>query len=177
LILFAAITKNFGNVLGVPYLFLDPEYLNKVGFRSFFIMVCAIGLFTMAFHITTYIIDGPRFRFLGALSKPFAKFSLNNSIIPVIFILTYIFNVIQFQRVNELNSNLMIAKDILGFLSGIILITGILFLYFRATNKDIFKVIASQVNEQMKKTGIARSNIMQRYRYDRQLEIRIDSYL
>jgi hypothetical protein len=32
IILFAMITGNFGKYLGVPYLFLDPEYLNKVTF-------------------------------------------------------------------------------------------------------------------------------------------------
>ncbi|HMQ00366.1 MAG TPA: hypothetical protein PKC24_11345, partial [Cyclobacteriaceae bacterium] len=30
--LFFIITGNFGRYLGIPYLFLDPEYLNEVGF-------------------------------------------------------------------------------------------------------------------------------------------------
>ncbi|HPH46596.1 MAG TPA: hypothetical protein PKU83_06300, partial [Chryseolinea sp.] len=38
IILFAMITGNFGKYLGIPYLFLDPEYMNEVNFTSFFIM-------------------------------------------------------------------------------------------------------------------------------------------
>src|SRR6186713_2237674 len=49
-ILFAMITGSFGKYLGIPYLFLDPEYLNKVNFKSFFIMGTTLAGFTMAFH-------------------------------------------------------------------------------------------------------------------------------
>ncbi len=52
IILFAMITGSFGKYLGIPYLFLDPEYLNKVNFTSFFIMGTVLAGFTMAFHIT-----------------------------------------------------------------------------------------------------------------------------
>jgi hypothetical protein len=83
-ILFAMITGSFGKYLGIPYLFLDPEYLNTVGFTSFFIMGLATAGFVMAFHISCYIIDGHRFSFVGTLPRPFFKFSLNNSIIPTL---------------------------------------------------------------------------------------------
>ena len=33
-VLFLIVTGNFGKFLGIPYLFLDPEYLNKVNFVS-----------------------------------------------------------------------------------------------------------------------------------------------
>ena len=61
IILFAMITGNFGQSLGIPYLFLDPEYLNKVNFTSFFIIGISLAGFTVAFHITGYISDGHRF--------------------------------------------------------------------------------------------------------------------
>ena len=86
ILLIAMITGNFGKYLGIPYLFLDPEYLNKVNFTSFFIIGAVLAGFTVAFHITCYIVDGHRFSFVGALSKPFTKFALNNSILPVIFL-------------------------------------------------------------------------------------------
>ena len=89
-ILFAMITGGFGKYLGVPYLFLDPEYLNKVNFTSFMIMGAITGGFTTAFNITCYIADGHRFSFVGALHRPFSKFSLNNGILPVAFLITYI---------------------------------------------------------------------------------------
>ena len=43
IILFAMVTGSFGKYLGIPYLFLDPEYLNKVNFQSFFIMGDSAG--------------------------------------------------------------------------------------------------------------------------------------
>src|SRR6187399_643598 len=89
-ILFAMITGNFGKYLGIPYLFLDPEYLNKVNFTSFFIMGTVTAGFTTAFHITSYINDGHRFSFVGTLTKPFTKFSINNSFIPFLFLGVYL---------------------------------------------------------------------------------------
>src|SRR5678816_1377937 len=86
IILFAMITGSFGKYLGVPYLFLDPEYLNEVGFRSFFIMGAVIAGFSTAFHITCYINDGHRFSFIGTLARPFTQFIINNSLIPVLFL-------------------------------------------------------------------------------------------
>lgn len=97
IILFAMVTGNFGKYLGIPYLFLDPEYLNKVNFTSFLMMGLLTAGFTMAFHITSYITDGHRFSFVGALSNPFTKFTVNNSIIPLIFLITYVYQVIAFQ--------------------------------------------------------------------------------
>src|SRR6188474_3455207 len=83
-ILFAMITGGFGKYLGIPYLFLDPEYLNEVNFTSFFIIGLATAGFTTAFQITCYITDGHRFSFVGTLPHPFTHFSINNSVIPVI---------------------------------------------------------------------------------------------
>jgi len=98
IILFAMITGNFGKYLGIPYLFLDPEYLNQVGFTSFFIMGIMTAGFSMAFHITCYISDGHRFSFVGALPRPFRKFVINNSIFPVAFLITYLYEVIGFSN-------------------------------------------------------------------------------
>jgi hypothetical protein len=67
------VTGSFGKYLGIPYLFLDPEYLNKVNFRSFLSWGTVLAGFTMAFHITWYITDGHRFSFIGALGRPFTS--------------------------------------------------------------------------------------------------------
>ena len=48
IILFAMITGSFGKYIGIPYLFLDPEYLNRVNFQSFFIMGVVIAGFSTA---------------------------------------------------------------------------------------------------------------------------------
>ncbi|MFN8842107.1 MAG: patatin-like phospholipase family protein, partial [Chryseotalea sp.] len=86
LVLLAMITGAFGKYMGIPYLFLDPEYLNKVNFNSFLFVGIATAGFTMAFHVTCYISDGHRFSFVGTLPKPFTKFCLNNSILPLTFL-------------------------------------------------------------------------------------------
>jgi hypothetical protein len=175
--LFAAITENFGVVLGIPYLFLDPEYLDRVDFYSFLITGLSVGLFTMAFHVTTYIIDGPRFRFLGVLPKPFTKFCINNSLIPMLFMWIYLFRIINFQLNNELVATSDMVIYILGLLVGFLGVTGILFYYFRATNKDIFLVISEEVNKRIRRSGVVRSNILQRLKYDNFPELKIESYL
>ena len=84
--LFMLMSGNLGAALGVHFLFLDPEYLNLVNFWSFFIVGITLSGLSVAFHITSYIVDGHRFTFLGALPKPFTKFSVNNSIIPILFL-------------------------------------------------------------------------------------------
>src|SRR3970040_155588 len=95
-VLFAMATGSFGKYLGIPYLFLDPEYLNKVNFTSFFIIGLVTAGFTTAFHITCYISDGHRFTFIGTVARPFTKFSMNNSLIPLTFLITYVSEIIAF---------------------------------------------------------------------------------
>src|SRR4051812_33204414 len=117
-VLFAMITGSFGKYLGVPYLFLDPEYLNEVGFSSFFIIgLCTAG-FTTAFHITCYINDGHRFSFIGTLSRPFTKFAINNSIVPVLFFGLYIYQIVRFQLSNEYSTKYNLLFNVSGLLAG-----------------------------------------------------------
>ena len=177
LLLFAVVTNNFGKILGITYLFLDPEYLNKVDFWSFFIMGAVIGGFTMAYNITGYIIDGHRCSFLGAMNQPFTKFCINNSIIPIAFLIVYIVAITKFQINNEYNSVGDILEKILGFIAGFMFILLLLFTYFNSTNTNLFKVIASNVDRQLKKVPVTRFNVMQRYYADRKRKIRVESYL
>src|SRR5690606_15672458 len=162
-ILFAMITGSFGKYLGIPYLFLDPEYLNKVDFRSFFIIGLVIAGFTTAFHISCYIIDGHRFSFVGTLTRPFTKFALNNSVIPVAFMITYIYQIIGFQINNEYTTASGLALNLTGLIGGYILMTVIFFLYFRFTNKDIFKYVVCRIDEQIKqKVKVTRASAMKK---------------
>jgi hypothetical protein len=85
LLLFGFITKNVASNYGAHYLFLNPEYLNKVGFLSYFIVGFSCGGFIMAFNISSFIINGFRFPFVATLSNSFLKYCLNNFIIPITF--------------------------------------------------------------------------------------------
>lgn len=177
-ILFAMITGNFGKYLGIPYLFLDPEYLNEVSFTSFLIIGIMVSGFTAAFNITCYITDGHRFSFIAALKNPFAKFSLNNGVIPAAFFLTYLYQIISFQINNEFTTGKELALDIAGFLFGIALMAGLLQLYFVFTQKDIFKYMVCRLDEVGKKTvNITRASLMKKTELARKKQVRVDNYL
>jgi hypothetical protein len=176
-ILFAMITGSFGKYLGIPYLFLDPEYLNKVNFTSFFILGITTAGFTTAFQITSYINDGHRFSFVGALSKPFTKFSINNSIIPIIFFAVYLFQIIRFQVSNQYSDTATLIWNITGLVVGFIFMSGIFFTYFWLTNKDIFKYMVCRIDEKLKeKVQVTRASAMKKLDIARKKQVRVDNY-
>ncbi|MFY0606107.1 MAG: patatin-like phospholipase family protein [Cyclobacteriaceae bacterium] len=154
------ITGGVGRLYGIHYLFLDPEYLHEVGFWSFFLVGLAFGNFTMAFHITCYILDSHRFTFVGILERPFAKFSLNNSLLPFIVLVIYLVLIAQFQLNNEFATKLNVLLDMLGILGGITVMLSIFFIYFKFTNKDIFKFLAGSVDKRLRKTRLSRERMM-----------------
>ncbi|MFC2176094.1 hypothetical protein ACFLR1_03905 [Bacteroidota bacterium] len=139
-------TGSVGKEYGVPYLFWDPEYMGKVGFKSFFILGFSLGGFLMAFHISSYIKNAFRFPFLATISKPFFKYSLNNSIIPGIFLVLYIYKIIVFQcnnelfQINDAKTVEQLAWNISGLIGGILLFMIPGHTYFLALSRNIFKV-------------------------------------
>ncbi len=178
IILFAMITGTFGKYLGIPYLFLDPEYLNKVGFASFLIMGLLTAGFTMAFHITCYISDGHRFSFIGALSSPFKKFTVNNSIIPIAFLITYVYQIVAFQINNEYTSKIELIQNLAGLFLGYIIMTMLFSMYFRFTNKDIFRYVVCRIDEKLKQSvQVTRASAMRKLDIVRKKQVRVDYYL
>lgn len=174
-LLFAFVTQIMGKGLGIPYLLLDPEYLHKVNFQSFFILGISLGWFTMSFNITCYLLDGYKFNFLGSISKPFSKFCLNNSIIPLAFLITLIINIVRFQLLNEFQTTFNIIVDILGLLCGFTLMLTLAFIYFRTTNKDINK-IALDIDKRLKKIRFSRANVVQKMIIARKKMFRVDYF-
>lgn len=138
--LFGFITQSFSQRFGIPFLFLDPEYLGKVGVLSFFLVGLAVGVFIMAFNISSYILNSFRFPFLASLSKSFQKYTFNNFIIPALFVIIYIAEIIYFQYFSQFKSIPEIALNIASFLTGIFLIIIFTLRYFLLTNKDIYKL-------------------------------------
>ncbi|HZY81794.1 MAG TPA: patatin-like phospholipase family protein [Cyclobacteriaceae bacterium] len=178
IVLFAMTTGSFGKYLGIPYLFLDPEYLNKVNFRSFFIMGMVIAGFSTAFHITCYINDGHRFSFVGTLSRPFTKFVINNSFIPLTFLITYLFEVISFQQNNQYITGWDLTMNITGVLVGYAVMSAFFFTYFRLTNKDIFKYVVCRIDEKIKqRVKVTRASAMKKLDIARKRQERVDYYL
>lgn len=136
-ILFAIVNGNIGSSMGFHKMFLDPEYMGKVTFWSFFIIGLAYGSFFIAWNTSIYILNSYRFPFLASLYRPFAKFSFNNFFIPVTFILFYVFKIVHFQWYNEYTGQYSILFYCLGFLLGAFIMVLSSMLYFQYTNTDM----------------------------------------
>ncbi|NQY11656.1 MAG: patatin-like phospholipase family protein [Flavobacteriales bacterium] len=111
--------------------------MGKVNMASYLILGFAAGGFIMAFNIFSYIRNAHRFPFTATLARPFTKYCVNNSIIPIIFLILYIYYMIIFKMEYEFESVKKIVFDILGFLIGIGIFLFLSFLYFFKTNQDI----------------------------------------
>ncbi|WP_340152527.1 patatin-like phospholipase family protein [uncultured Marivirga sp.] len=155
-LLFSIINGGFAKGLGIPYLFLSPEYLNEVSFQSYLIVGLTLGGLIVAFNIASYILDGYKFHFIGTITKPFSKFSLNNSLIPIAFIINYVIQVINYQMLYEFmgfwQASILASAVPLGIFISIF----ILQLYFWFTNKDFREVLAERVEKRIKKLTIGR---------------------
>lgn len=140
ILLFLIISGNFGDKYGILYLFLDPEYLGKVNFTSYLIVGFALGGFVMAFNIASYVNNGFRFPFLATQERPFLKYCINNSFIPLIFIGYYSWLIIDFKLEYETQEIIEVVYNLLGFYVGYAVIILLAMTYFINTNKDFFKL-------------------------------------
>lgn len=153
-VLLGFITSSMGETYGVPYLFLDPEYMGRVDFWSFLLLGFSVGGFIMAYHIASYTLNASKFPFLATLARPFFKYSFNNSIIPTLFVGVYIYCIVKFQYRNELfvlENNLKAGEQliwyIIGFVGGILLFMVPGYLYFIALSRNIYKVFRLEETE------------------------------
>lgn len=132
----------------------------------------------MAFHITCYISDGHRFSFIGTLQSPFKKFTINNSIIPILFLITYVYQIIAFQINNEYSSTWVLLQNLGGLFLGYLLMTLLFSIYFRFTNKDIFKYVVCRIDEKLKENvKVTRASAMRKLDIARKKQVRVDYYL
>lgn len=179
IMLFLGAAGQFGQLYGIRYLFWDPEYLGSVNYIGFAIVGAAFGGFIMTWNITTYILESSHFQFLASFERPFAIYCLNNSIIPLSFVLTYLYFAVDFQNA----SDKLLAKDILmligGFLAGLLIIIFTSAIYFQTTNKNIFNLFNLRIKE-LKKIR-RRVTLREDNRWDdmrsREDEFRVDFYL
>jgi hypothetical protein len=127
-----------GRFFGIHYLLLTPEYRGGVNFWSFFLNGAAFGAFFMIWNLTTYLLSANRFPFLATLDAPFTKFCLNNALIPLAFLVTYLSATVWLQTNDEFITWPQIIKNVLGFLSGGSTLVAFLAFYLYLTNHDIF---------------------------------------
>lgn len=162
LFFFFIISGDFANNLGVPYLFLDPEYQHDTNFTSLLLLGTSLSIFTISFFITCYILDSHRFNFLGTIKFPFVKYCLNNSIIPFSFFILYIVKYIIFQSEKGLESPQEIFFELLGFTLGFALTITLIFYYFKKTNRDILKSLVSTLDTRLRKKRINAVRVMKK---------------
>jgi hypothetical protein len=139
LVLFATVNGSFMKAFGADSLFLAPEYLGNVNSISAAIVGAAVGMFIMSWNIATFILFCKHFRFLAAATNPFLKYCINNSIIPVIFLVFYFIKAYQFDHNKELISTTEILFLFGGFLCGLIFILAASFIYFFRADISILR--------------------------------------
>ncbi|MFQ3576728.1 MAG: patatin-like phospholipase family protein, partial [Cytophagales bacterium] len=176
-LLFVFCTQAFGRLFGIPYLFLDPEYLDKVNWVSLAIMGFSFGAFSMSFQITNYILDSSRFSFLATLRKPFGKFVINNSIIPLAFLITYLVAFFKFQTKSGFKSTDEIIIQAVAFVLAFLSIHVLMYFYFIFTNKDIFKLLAQKIDKTISHTQVSKVNVMKQFKVNPfKKKTRVDYY-
>ncbi len=106
----------------------------------------SIGVFIMCWNITTFILFSRHFNFLAATQYPFLKYCINNSVIPLTFLIYYLVKAYQFSHYKELINNVEIFFLSLGFLAGLIFILAISFFYFFRADKTILRKLQPMFN-------------------------------
>ncbi len=139
-LLFGFINGGIAQKYGAKSLLLLPEYLNNSNYLAFFIYGVSFGVFTTAFHLASYIINGYKFPFLSTLYRPFIKFSINNSIIPLLFIINVVINSYIYQENYITNNKTDIYINLASFIFGFLLFFIFPFSYFFSTNKIFVKI-------------------------------------
>ena len=151
--LFAIINNQVGIGFGLPYLFLSPEYLGSSNYLAFLLLGFSVGGFIMAFQTYSYILLGPKYPFIATLSRPFFKFSLNNSLIPLAFIVNLSISIYAFQKNQEFVTTSNLFSLVASFVVGVFLFISFSFLYFFPTNKDLFKITGKRSEDYVKKSS------------------------
>ncbi len=141
-ILFSTVASIFMKNFGADALFFSPEYLGTVNMLGCFITGTTLCVFIMSWNITTFILHSRRLKFLATTSNPFLKYCINNSIIPLLFLLFYFNRLYVFNSYKELLPLAEVAWQLFGIFSGIILVLLISFAYFFGAQKTIMRTMA-----------------------------------
>ncbi len=173
IMLFAVVTGNLATHFGAASLFLSPEYLGKINVASFFLLGGATAIFAMSWHITTFIIHSKRVPFLGATRHSFLKYCVNNSIIPLCYLIVFGIMAARYLSVNEAAGTGRIISLLSGFYSGYIIVLLLSFLYFFRVDRNILKLLLGTIaNPSVIREFIPYDSL------DREFDmVRADSYL
>ncbi len=150
--------------IGGPYLFLEPEYLEKSNFLAFFLLGITFAIFFIAYQLSLYIAELHRYAFLLFKSKPFLHFTLNNFIPPLVFILVYFFRYLNFHLTYGYLSVPEMLQNFGMFLLGFISITLLIAFYFSKTNQDILQTFGEKIVKELQDPRLLFSKARQIYK-------------
>ena len=135
-LLFSIIVGHFAINYGVPYLFFDPEYLDHTGYLAFTLVGMGFGTFYVSWNLNCYMLHSYRFTFMARFPRPMGVYFLNNSIVPLIFIINYFVAIAKFQTENQNYSSGKIFFSLVGFSIGFMIILLFTAVYFTFTNRS-----------------------------------------
>jgi len=141
----STINSGFLKSFGADALFFVPEYLGNVNALSAATVGIAMGVFFMSWNITTFILHTRRFKFLATASTPFLKYCINNSLLPLLFLVFYLIKSFQFNINKELLTTGEEVAMVLGFLGGFIALITFSFAFFFGVDRTILRTIAPVV--------------------------------
>lgn len=134
-ILWLIALEQIGRGFGIPEIFYTPETGIYPDFASTLAWGIGYGMFVIAYHLTTYLLDGHHAGFLLRERSPFLQYALNNSLLPVSFWLFYLHI---YTRYHHQDPNF--AMQLLGHLVGAVGITTGLLLGLDRFSRDIFRL-------------------------------------
>ncbi len=162
LLLFGVMLWDWARLYGVPYLFLDPEYLGNVNALSLFILGIAFGIFNSSFQITTYILDSGRFRFLAGMQNAIIRFSINNAVLPLLYWLLFSWRFWNFQVERGLEKPWAAFLETLSFGAGFVTVSLLTVLYFRIARSRLILKLAIWLDERLRSLSLYRLSIRKR---------------
>ena len=80
------------------------------------------GAMFITWNVVMYILHSHRFPFMASLQYPLGMFMLNNSLIPVVFIVSYFSAIVIFQTQNEFRGVADLILELCGFAAGFLLV-------------------------------------------------------
>lgn len=164
-VLFGTVGSSFMKTFGADALFFSPEYLGTINLLGCFITGVSLGVFIMSWNITTFILHSKRLKFLATTSNPFLKYCINNSIIPLFFLVFYFNRMYEFNNYKELMPGSEILSETGGIVLGIFAVIILSFIYFFGAQKTIMHTMAPILSSPVlfNKTFKGRQNIYDEY--------------
>ncbi|MCS7152799.1 MAG: hypothetical protein N2253_00940 [Bacteroidia bacterium] len=134
-ILWLIALKQIGHGFGVAELFYTPATGIYPDFTSTLSWGVAYGIFVVAYHLTTYLLDGHHAGFLLREKSPFLSYAVNNSLLPLSFWVFYLHIYTQYHHEDP-----NFGEQLLGHVVGVLGVTLILLIGLERFSRDILQL-------------------------------------